>query len=75
MPFNGSFNVSVPIGTELVHAMLEKKDWTLEFVLAGASTHLNSPFPFLHRRLYVWLPRTTSATPGIKSSRPHSSRL
>jgi len=53
MPFNGSFTVSVPIGTELVHAMLEKKDWTLEFVLAGVSTHLNSPFPFLHRRLSV----------------------
>jgi len=39
MPFDGSFTVSVPIGTELVHAMLEKKDWTLEFVLAGVSTH------------------------------------
>jgi len=47
MPFDGSFIVSVPIGMELVHAMLEKKDWTSEFVLAGASTHLNSAFPFL----------------------------
>jgi len=75
MPFDGSFIVSVPIGTELVHAMLEKKDWTLEFVLAGASTHLNSAFPFLYRCLSVQLLRTMNTTPGIKSSWPHSSHL